>query len=478
MTISRKIRLALEEKMIRQARDGDFLAYCFFMDGAFFLKRPVLSSIINVFQKVYNAFLKGETYNVACSLPPRAGKSYLTTLFVTFMLGHFPKNSVMRNTCTDPLYEKFSYDTREIIRTQKYLTIFPDSKLNIARTKLSGWYLRKACNPSYFGAGTNGTVIGFGSNMLAITDDLFRGFEDAMSETKNEKVWTWAWGTHNSRVEGNCCCIDIGTRWSKNDVLGRREEMGFYDEIVRIPALDKNGNTFCEAVKSTEFYNNLKETLDPIIFNAEYMQEPIEVAGLLFPRDELRYFELKDIEGRTPIASIASCDVADEGDDYFSSPFADFFGGETFYIKDVLFTNEAVEITGPSLVGKLRINKTQKILIESNAGGRIFSINTSDNSLDLPVEIETRPTTSHKRTKLIMWAGFIKKHFAFRSDYEPGSEYARFMDQLCSYLKTGKSKHDDAPDSLTILAEYIVILELLINQLDGQPISKSSLGIR
>ena len=54
-----------------------------------------------------------------------------------------------------------------------------------------------------------------------------------------------------------------------------------------------------------------------------------------------------------------------------------------------------------------------------------------------------------------MKSGYIKEHFWFRTDYEPGSEYAMFMRQLTSYVKAGKNKNDDAPDGCTLLAEYI-----------------------
>lgn len=66
-------------------------------------------------------------------------------------------------------------------------------------------------------------------------------------------------------IEGNCCSIDIGTRWSATDVLGRMEEMGKYDEIIRIAALDENDCSFCEDVHTTEYYHELREETDDSI---------------------------------------------------------------------------------------------------------------------------------------------------------------------------------------------------------------------
>lgn len=40
---------------------------------------------------------------------------------------------------------------------------------------------------SYFGGGVGGTVIGFGASMLAMTDDLYKSLEDALSDNNNER---------------------------------------------------------------------------------------------------------------------------------------------------------------------------------------------------------------------------------------------------------------------------------------------------
>jgi len=48
----------------------------------------------------------------------------------------------------------------------------------------------------------------------------------------------------------------------------------------------------------------------------------------------------------------------------------------------------------------------------------------------------------------------IKENFYFRTDLKESSEYARFMDELCRYKKTGGNKHDDACDGTTMLSEF------------------------
>ena len=335
----------------REARN-DFWAYCLYHDPKFFAKRLFLKKVADAFTRIYEAYIGGVIRRLAVSMPPRAGKSYISSLFISWMLGHFPEESVMRNCCSDTLYNKLSYDTRDIIRSQRFKEIFPDVSLRSDKQNVHGWSLEAARQVSYFGAGVGGTVIGFGASMLAFTDDLYKSLEDALSDTNNEKVWSWKQGTHDSRIEGNCCSIDIGTRWSETDVLGRMEAAGKYDEIIRISALDENDESFCEDVHTTAYYLELREETDDSIWCAEYMQEPIESKGLLFPKSELNRFRLADIEGKEPDGVVGATDVADEGDDDFCAPFARIFG-DKYFITDVLFTKDNVEVTEPKLVAMI-----------------------------------------------------------------------------------------------------------------------------
>lgn len=447
----------------RAAREG-LWAYCLYLDGDFFSRRPVLKIVAEAFERVARAYNEGRLRRLAVSLPPRAGKSYLTTVFITWMLGRHPLESVMRNTCSGPLYEKLSYDTLDILRSRRFAEVFPDVRLRRNAQNVGGWKIDGTRQVSYFGGGVGGTVIGFGASMLAVTDDLYKSLEDALSETVNEKTWSWKQGTHDSRIERHCCSIDIGTRWSAHDVLGRMEEAGLYDEIVRIPALDERGESFCPDVHTTEYYRQLRAELDESIWAAEYMQEPYEARGLLFPPGELKRFKRADIAGRTPDGVIAAVDTADLGEDFFAAPFALVFGTELYFV-DALFTRDGIEVTAPRLAEQLIERAVDMVRIESNNGGRAFALEVARLvKLAAPrsrCTIEPRRTTQNKETRMLMKSGWIKQHVHFldSSEYTRGSEYGRFMDNLTGYKKEGSNRHDDAPDALTILAELYASLD-------------------
>ena len=234
----------------------------------------------------------------------------------------------------------------------------------------------------------------------------------------------------------------------------RLEEMGKYDEIIRIPALDENDETFCEDVHTTEYYHELRTDTEESIWEAEYMQNPIEAKGLLYPKSELRRFKKDDLKGVA--GTIGACDTADEGDDDFSAPFGKV-SGDKVYITDILFTKDGVEVTMPRLAQMILDTKCDLMRIESNNGGRIFSLGVKGIVKEHrgTCEIQARFTSKNKETRILMKSGWVKNHCVFmeESEYEKGSDYDRFMKGLTSYKKEGGNKHDDAPDGVTILAE-------------------------
>jgi predicted phage terminase large subunit-like protein len=94
--------------------------------------------------------------------------------------------------------------------------------------------------------------------------------------------------------------------------------------------------------------------------------------------------------------------------------------------------------------------------IESNNGGGSYCRNVRNliNGKSKCMVVDEHQS-QNKETRIIMNAGYVKQYFYFRSDYEPGSGYDKFMRALTTYVKMGKNKHDDAPDAVTGLAEYV-----------------------
>lgn len=429
-----------------------FVLFCYFYDWEFFRARPFLKEVMIAFQGVHD----GKYRHISVSMPPRAGKSYVTSLFAAWTLGNKPRESVMRNTCTARLYEKFSYDTRNIVKSEKFQQVFPEVQLSADKQNLSGWNLKTSKQVGYFGAGVGGTIIGFGASAVSITDDLYRGIEDALSATMNEKIQRWKEGSHDSRLEKNCPQIDIGTRWTKDDVIGKNVEAGRYDLTVVIRALDENDKSFCEEVKTTEEYLRIREDIEKFIWLAEYQQEPIEAEGLLFPSNQLNYYEgyAFNTKSESVDAVTGFIDIADTGEDHLCMPIGYNIGPKVF-IQDVVFTLEGSEKSPELCAAKINLHKPYYVRIESNMGGSMYK-NLIKPHVNVSVQLLGARAKANKHTRITMMAGTIKKYCHFRTDYEKGSDYDKFMKALTMYLRVDENKHDDAPDAVAGLFYFVL----------------------
>lgn len=423
-----------------------FWRFCLFYDKDFFKKRSFLQQVAEAFQKVE----ENEINALSVSLPPRAGKSYITSLFCAWTLGRNPTESIMRNTCTATLYLKFSYDVRNILMSDKFKKVFTEVRISNDKANLQGWNTNQSRQVGYFGAGVGGTIIGFGATKLAITDDLYRGLEDALSETQNERILQWKEATHDSRIERNCKKIDIGTRWSKNDVIGQNYDKNRYDLSIVISALDENDKSFCEDVLTTEQYLDIKERINPDIWLAEYMQEPVDLKGKLFTNLKTINFEdfkplLNGNEG-----GIAYIDVSDQGADFTAMVIGLIIKNEVF-IVDYVFTRDNTDLTIPLCSQKLQKWGVKWCRVESNSMGAMFSRELQ--RLTPKTQILQVNNQANKITRIIMQSATILNSFNFVLN---GSfEQKQFIENMTSFSKEGKNKHDDAPDCTAGLSMFV-----------------------
>lgn len=442
----------LKDLLLVELARRNFWAFCLYVDKDFFSKRIFLKKVALAFQQIEDGTIK----SLSVSMPPRAGKSYITSLFCAWSLGKNPKRSVMRNTCTATLYLKFSYDVRAIVKGDKFKAVFPTVKLSDDKANLNGWNTSESVQVGYFGAGVGGTIIGFGANNLAITDDLYRGIEDALSDTVNDRVLQWLESTHYSRLEKGCKLIDIGTRWAITDAIGRNIENKRYDRSIIIPALNSKGLTFCDEVATTEEYLTKQKYTAPEIWEAEYMQNPVDIKGRLFSDlniiDVSEFNEIaesnKSEENPNGIeGAIAYIDVADAGKDYTAVAIAVVIKG-TAYIRDYVYSRDNTDVTTPLIASKLDYWGVSYCRVESNSIGALFGRGLQKLT---KARILLVANSVNKETRILLQSAEIMRKFTFVKD-ENDAQSVQFIQNVLGYSKDGKNKNDDAPDCLAGLS--------------------------
>lgn len=137
-----------------------------------------------------------------------------------------------------------------------------------------------------------------------------------------------------------------------------------------IPALNEAGeNNFdykYDLGFDTEYYQDMKESIDDATWMAKYMGNPYIREGLLFPADELRYYNGVLPDGE-PDRIMAVVNTAWGGGDSLSMPVA-YIYGEDVYIQDVVFNAGDKTATRPLVLGTLKQHHPHMVRWESNNG--------------------------------------------------------------------------------------------------------------
>jgi predicted phage terminase large subunit-like protein len=282
---------------------------------------------------------------------------------------------------------------------------------------------------------------------------------DALSSATNSFVKLWKQSEHNSRKEKNCPEIFIGTRWTKDDIIGEAVDSGKIDIAIKIPALDENGKSFCEAVKSTKEYQTIKSEIENMVWLAEYMQDPTNPEGLLIPFDKLRLIKRESIPDASIIYRISLIDPADKGGDKFSQPFVYVFQHENklgCFVSDAIHNTNGIEANVIATAEKVQQHRIEKLPIEQNGIG-LAAVMLLKNTLPKTCELLPFNSSINKEARILSNFEFIISHFYFDSEqYATNKDYKMFISDLTSYTKEGQNKNKkDAIDALCGISHII-----------------------
>lgn len=441
-------------------------------DKRFYMpRRKVLLPIVNAFQQVAD----GELDLLTVSQPKRTGKTTLGLMFVLFRAGQHPGGSSICSGAGNDLVKSFYTGCLDILQKPEeylYYDVFPKARLVATNADEKTVHLEKkkrfatiTCR-SIDGALTGSTEST--PEGVMYLDDLVSDELEANNRNRLDTLWDKVRGDLLGRRLEGCPIVAQGTRYSLYDPLGRLQEiaptMGWRTKVVEIPALDPvtdesnfeiilNG----KPAFTTEYYRHERELVTPVQWASQFQQEPFEAKGLLFPENELnRYFELP--VDQEPDAIISVCDTAEGGGDSVMMPIA-YIYGEDVFIEDCVFDNSTPEHTKPECAKKLVDHKVSVATFESNNAGSYFARDVEElvKKMGGRVSIRTRRTISNKQTRIEMASDGILKHFYFKdkSLYKSSDQYGQMMRELVTYTRTGKVKHDDSPDGLSLLENEI-----------------------
>lgn len=424
---------------------------------------------------------------LSISMPPGTGKTTLGEFFISFVMGHYPNTPNLMSSHSGFMTRMFYDAVLNIITSNEYCwsDVFPDIVFEGNNAKeetinLGRWQPFKTltCRP------IRGSLTGVTRcEGFLYVDDLVSGIEEALSIERLDKLYGEYTTDLKSRKKKKAKEIHIATRWSVHDVIGRLERM--YEgnpraEFIAVPDIDpqtgkSNFDYDYDVGFDEKYFHDMEMSMDDVSYRCLYKSDPIEREGILYHPTELQRY-IGGLPDREPDSILAICDTKDTGTDYnFLGVFYQY--GDRYYLEDLVFKNidpGTLDELNSDMLVKHHVQQAQ---FESNKEG-----SRTANEVERLVKakggrchITKKYTTQNKETKIIVNSSWVKEHVIFKdiTEYEPKSDYGVMMSFLCSYTQLGKNKHDDAPDTLAMFAQFV---DALLGG-EGQVVKRSDLGI-
>jgi predicted phage terminase large subunit-like protein len=396
-------------------------------------------------------------------MPPRHGKSRTLTMFISWVLGLNQRAKFIYTSYNDDVASDMSRYVRDTITQDKldasdfvYSDIF-DAQLQKDNKSIMKW----ALEGQYFNmiaAGREGSVTSKGCDYLII-DDPVKDALEALNDNISEKIWNWYTGTLLSRIEEGGKIIINHTRWPRNDLIQRikkkhEDKQPPYYEI-KFPAYDGK-KMLCPELLSYSSYLEKKSLIEESIFEANFNQNVIDKKGSLYRMFRTYNIPPRDIEERR-----ARIDVADEGDNFTCCIVYDLYQ-ERAYVIDVLYTQERVEDYSQDIANMLVALDVSIAVFESNNGGKGLALSVEQKVQELggTTVIDWKFSHANKKTRIEINSGKVQSYIVFPKDWR--TRWPVFHEHVMNYQRVGKNKFDDAPDTLTMIAEEFDDIGVLV----------------
>jgi predicted phage terminase large subunit-like protein len=253
--------------------------------------------------KIFTDVVEGKKKRVIINIAPRMGKSEFSSyLFPAYFLGKYPDKKIIMGTHTAGLSEDFGRRIRNLIDSEEYREVFPQTMVADDQKAAGKW--STSAGGQYYAAGVGGALAGRGADLFVIDDPHSEQDVKSNSRLAFDTAWSWFQTGPLQRLMPGGGIIIVMTRWSLLDLTGRlmdyqaRNPEAIPWEIVELPAiLNENSEDEkslwpeqwpLEALKAT------KASIDPRYWNAQYMQQPTAENSAIVSRKMWRIWEAEE----------------------------------------------------------------------------------------------------------------------------------------------------------------------------------------
>ena len=433
------------------------------------------------YYRVLEAFARGRITRLIVTMPPQHGKSVgASVLLPAYILGLNPDAKVAIASYNATLASRFNRRVQRIIESKEYASLFPATTIKGASQAKSG-YVRTSDHVEIIGAsgelmsvGREGALTGNQVDIF-ILDDLYKNAMEANSPLVRENCWEWYTSVVKTRMHNDSQELIVFTRWHEEDLVGmlmRKEkivELTRWEQLehprrdcwylLSLEALKEGKSTGIDSrKKGTALWEERhsrrllleRRRLDPRAFDSMYQGRPSLKEGLLYGNNFLTYNDLP----REVVRHANYTDTADTGDDFLCSVCYSVGLDGLVYITDVVYSQEAMEITESMVIGMIARNATREAMVESNNGGRGFARVVAAGSPG--ARVEWFHQSGNKEARILSNSTTVMRSVVMPHDWMV--RWEEFARHLTTYRRSFRSNRwHDAADVLTGIVEREVL---------------------
>jgi predicted phage terminase large subunit-like protein len=276
--------------------------------------------------------IDGNVKRLITTVPPRHLKSIIFSVALpAFLLGQDPTKRIICTSYSNELTIKHALDFRVVLGAEWYRSVFPNTV--VSREKDTQVETMTTARGFRYATSLGGTLTGRGADLIVLDDP--QKPDEALSEALRNSAGQWFDTTLLSRLDSKSdgAVLIVMQRLHEDDLAGRLLDKGGWQHL-KIAAIAEQDESIpvgqnsvhqrlADSVidprrESRADLECLRQSMGELFFSAQYLQEPIPLAGNLIKAEWFRDYVDAPTQTYDDLLVI-SVDTAMKG-----SPSADF----------------------------------------------------------------------------------------------------------------------------------------------------------
>ena len=428
---------------------------------------------IDLISQYLQAATKSEIKRLIINMPPRALKSHCSTVaWPAWLLGNNPSCRILASSYSQILSNKHSLDSRNVIQSEFYKNLFPDTTLSKGQNEKNKFSTTQS--GFRFATSIGGTATGEGGNFL-IVDDPHNPLQ-ANSNTERKKAIEWLEQTFTTRLDDKKrgVIVIVMQRLHVDDLTGYLLAKNSGWELLKLPAITEkktyiiSSNTDINftrdkgllhpAREGQEEISRIKLELGSHAFSAQYQQQPLVREDGIIKHNWLKRHNINPSNINLQKARViqswdTAIKISDNSDYSVCLTFIEQDNGH--YLIDLCKEKLIYPDLKRKIIALYNKYKPETLLLEDKASGQslIQDLKRESKMPIIPITPRQDKATRLAKASSVIEAGnlYLPQHSEWLAEFElellnfPTVAHDDCVDALSQFLEWSRTRNDLHP---------------------------------